>query len=340
LDSGHSKGSGNGQNMVGIYDDKFIDYLRRNLGSVQVTTKNIVVPCIYCEFPKKKDHYHLHIGLTEPIFHCFHGDCDKAGTIKKLLHAIHGYDISDQFVDKKHFEGLKQRKLEKINKIYNEFTLPALDEDRFPLKRLALKKRMKFLNLPLERIDGLIFDVDAFLKLNQIWVTDKLAKLLPFLQSNFICFIMKNGGYLMFRNIDRNSQFRYYKYELQPTPFLDYYMIKGNKKDSNKIILAEGIFDILTERYFDHLDVGSDAKLYASVGSASYVSLMKSLIFHEKVFTPTWIFLSDQGIHLNYFKKIKRNHPYLFVRGDSAVYYNKNGKDFNDTPVIGEKFII
>lgn len=326
--------------MIGIYDDSFIDYLKRNLGDVKITTKNIVVPCIYCEFPKKKDHYHLHIGLDEPIFHCFHGSCEKSGTIKKLLNAIHGHDISDRFVDKKHFESLKEKKLEKIDKIYKDFRIPSLDTERFPLKRLCMKKRMKFLDIPLERIDGLIFDIDRFLSINKIWVTDKLAKLLPFLQNNFICFLMKNGGYLMFRNIDKNSNFRYYKYELQPTPFLDYYMIHGQKSNSEKIILAEGIFDILTERYFDHMDIGGDAKLYASVGSASYVNLMKSLIFHEKVFTPTWIFLSDRGIHLNYYKKIKRQHPYLFVKGESLVYYNKNGKDFNDTPVIGEKFII
>lgn len=326
--------------MVGIYDDAFIDYLKRSLGSVKITTKNIVVPCIYCEFPKQKDHYHLHIGLDEPIFHCFHGGCEKSGTLKKLLSEIHGYDISGKFVDKKHFENLKQKKLEQVDKIYTKFKLPSLKADRFPLKRMYMKKRMKFLDIPLERVEGLIFDIDTFLKENQIWVTDKLAKLLPFLQSNFVGFIMHNGGYLMFRNIDKESQFRYYKYELQNTPFLDYYMIKGQKPDSHKIVLAEGLFDILTERYFDHLDIVNDVRLYASVGSASYVNLMKSLIFHEKVFTPTWVFLSDRGIHLNYFRKIKRNHPYLFIKGESLVYYNKNGKDFNDTPVIGEKFTI
>lgn len=326
--------------MVGIYDDKFIDYLKRNLGDVKITTKNIVVPCIHCEFPKKKEHYHLHIGLTEPIYHCFHGSCEKSGTIKKLLKAIHGYDISDRFVDKKHFETLTQKKLEKVDKIYESFYLPHLQPDRFPLKTMYMKKRMKFLNLPLERIDGLIFDIDEFLKMNKIWVTDKLTKLLPFLQKNFVCFLMRNGGYLMFRNIDKNSNFRYYKYELQATPFLDYYMIPGQNRDSNKIVLAEGVFDILTERHFDHVNIVKDARLYASVGSASYVNLMKSLIFHEKVFTPTWIFLSDRGIHLNYFKKIKKNNPYLFVRGDSKVYYNKNGKDFNVTPVAVEKFVI
>lgn len=326
--------------MVGIYDDAFVDYLKRHLGSAEITTKNIVVPCIWCEFPKKKDHYHLHIGLDEPIFHCFHGGCDKSGTIKKLVSKIHGYDISDRFVDKKHFENLKERKLEKIEKIYTNFILPPLEPEKFPLKRLSMKKRMKFLDLPLERIEGLIFDIDSFLSINKIWVTDKLAKLLPFLQKSFIGFLMHNGGYIMFRNIDKNSHFRYYKYELQGTPFLDYYMLKGQNENSNKIVLAEGIYDILTERYFDHLNVLNDVKLYASVGSASYVSLMKSLIFHEKVFTPKWIFLSDNGIHLNYYRKIKRNNPYLFIKGESLVYYNKNGKDFNDTPVLAEKFTI
>ena len=326
--------------MVGIYDDKFVDYLKRNLGHVQITTKNIVVPCIYCEFPKQKDHYHLHIGLEEPIFHCFHGGCEESGTLKKLLSKIHGHDISGKFVDKKHFESLTQKKLEKVEKIYKQFILPPLEVNRFPLKRMYMKKRMKFLDLPLEKIEGMIFDIEAFLRENRIWVTDKMAKLLPFLQKNFVGFIMQNGGYLMFRNIDKKSQFRYYKYELQETPFLDYYKVQGQKPDSNRIVLAEGLFDVLTERYFDHFDIGSEVRLYASVGSASYVNLMKSLIFHEKVFTPSWIFLSDNGIHLNYFRKIKRKNPYLFLKGESLVYYNKNGKDFNDTPVIGEKFTI
>jgi len=326
--------------MVGIYDDTFIEFLKKNLGDVRITTKNIVVPCIHCEFPKKKEHYHLHIGLEEPIYHCFHGSCEKSGTIRKLIHAIHGYDISDRFVDKKHFEGLKEKKLEKLEKIYDTFHLPPLECDRFHAKTMYMKKRIKFLNLPLERIEGMIFDIDTFFSSNKIWVTDKLAKLLPFLQKNFVGFLMTNGGYVMFRNIDKNSGFRYYKYELQNTPFLDYYSIPGQNKKSNKIVLAEGVFDILTERYFDHVNVVNDVRLYASVGSASYTNLMKSLIFHEKVFTPRWIFLSDRGIHLNYYKKIKRTNPYLFVDGGSEVYYNKNGKDFNVTPVIVEKFTL
>jgi len=144
--------------MVGIYNDDFVKYLKRHLGSnnVKITTKNIVIPCLWCEFPKQKDHYHLHIGLDEPIYNCFHGGCGESGTIKKLLNEIHGYDITGRFVDKKHFEDLKQKRLEKVEKLYSKFTLPPLEADRFPLKRLSLKKRMKFLDLPLERIEGLI----------------------------------------------------------------------------------------------------------------------------------------------------------------------------------------
>lgn len=326
--------------MIGIYEDKFIDYLKRNLGYTKITGKNIVVPCIYCEYPKQKEHYHLHIGLYEPIFHCFHGGCDKSGTIRKLISAIHGHDISGQFVNKKHFENLKQKKLEQIDKIYDDFILPELSPNRFPLKCMYIRKRMKFLDLSLENIGGLIFDIDAFMSLNKIWVTDKLAKLLPYLQNNFVGFIMRHGGYIIFRNIDKNSAFRYYKYPLQETPFLDYYMIKGSKPDSQVVVLAEGIFDILTERHFDHLGIADETKLFASVNAANYVNLMKSIIFHEKVFTPRWIILSDHGIKLSYFRILKKKHPYLFIKGESLVYYNKNGKDFNDTPVIGEKFII
>ena len=86
--------------MIGIYQDSFKKYLEDNLGSVRETSKNLIVPCPFCEYGKDKDHYHLYISLEVPIFHCFHGGCEVGGVLGKLMRKIAGHDVSDAFIDK------------------------------------------------------------------------------------------------------------------------------------------------------------------------------------------------------------------------------------------------
>jgi len=58
--------------MIGVYKEEFVEFLKKNIGDIKQTTKNIIMPCPWCEFNKNKDHYHLYISLELPIFHCFH----------------------------------------------------------------------------------------------------------------------------------------------------------------------------------------------------------------------------------------------------------------------------
>ncbi|MCK5613095.1 hypothetical protein KAR91_65080 [Candidatus Pacearchaeota archaeon] len=317
--------------MIGIYQDNFIDYLRDNLGvGPKITSKNIIVPCPYCEFGKDKDHYHLYISLEAPIFHCFHGGCEVGGVLAKFLKKLSGHDNSDTFVDKTKAKEVKVGKAFK-DKTGTKLRLPKMKIAQFPLKELYLKKRLKFANILSIKIKGLIYDVHEFINMNQILVDETLFRLRDYLHNNFIGFVTENESTVMFRNIDNSHSMKFFKLKIQWQPFLDYYRLIGNNPNSSKIVLAEGIFDIFSEHIFDNLNIKDDVKLYASALSSKYIALIQSIVFHEQIFRPDVIILSDKGIDKNYYSKMKYYNKHII--NSLSVYYNKTGKDFNDTPV-------
>lgn len=326
--------------MIGIYEDKFLDYLKEKLGHVKTSVKNIILPCPWCELGQSKNHYHMYISLEAPIFHCFHAGCEQSGTLRKFLRALEGHDISDHFVDRKQFEEIKKSKEVFKDKEQNAFRVkvPVLNKRRFVEKELYVKKRLKFASLPTTRIKGLIYDVETFIDMNRIPVDETLFRLQDYLQNNFVGFLTENHSTVMFRNVDHTHDMKFFKLKIQHANFLDYYKLPGHSPQSNKIVLAEGIFDIFSEHTFDTLNIKNDVKLFASALSSKYLSLIQSIIFHEQVFQPEVIILSDRGIKEDYYKKMKHFNKHIINK--LTVYYNKAGKDFNDTPVVPVKFVM
>ena len=316
--------------MIGIYQDSFKKYLEDNLGPVRETSKNLIVPCPFCEYGKDKDHYHLYISLEVPIFHCFHGGCEVGGLLGKLMRKIAGHDNSDTFVDKSKAKELKTQK------VFTETTgikvrLPKIRSGGFPLKELYIRKRLKFANIPMGRIRGLVFDVHEFINMNNIQVDQTLFRLRDYLHNNFVGFLTDHGSTVMFRNIDSSQSMKFFKLKVQWQNFLDYYKLPGNSINSSKIVLAEGIFDIFSEHIYNNLNIKQDIKLYASALSSKFIALIQSIVFHEQIFRPDVVILSDRGIDKNYYSKMKYYNKHII--NSLSVYYNKTGKDFNDTPV-------
>jgi hypothetical protein len=326
--------------MIGIYLDEFRDYLKDALGHIKITNRNIIVPCPFCEYQKEKSHYHLYIALDAPIFHCFHAGCEESGILKKLIQRIEGHDISESFIDADKLKEFRKKRDvfvdqdEKLQKIF----LPDLKTYKYPNKELYIKKRFKFSNIPLERVDGLIFDVFEFIKVNRIPVGESLFRIQEYLESNFVGFLTNHGTTAIFRNIDHSHTMKFYKLKIQFSTFLDYYKLYGSAPKSKKIVLAEGIFDIFSAQIFDHLNIRDSVKLYASALSSKYTSLIQSIIFYEQIFKPDVVILSDNGIEVDYYKKMKKYNSHIF--NTLTVYYNKAGKDFNDSPLIPVKEVI
>jgi len=320
--------------MIGIYQDSFIDYLKENLGDhIKLTNKNIVVPCPWCEYGKEKDHYHLYIGLEAPIFHCFHGGCEVGGNLGKFMRKLAGHDISDSFIDIekiKEFEKLKNVFVENDEKLTKVKT-PKINSKMFRAKEFYLQKRLKFSNIKSENIKGLIYDVHEFININNVPVDESLFRLRDYLHNNFIGFLTEYGTTVMFRNIDDRHTMKFYKLKIHHSSFLDYYKLPGNNPRSSKIVLAEGIFDIFSEHIYDFLNIKNSVRLYASVLSSKYLGLIQSIVHHEQLYRHDVIILSDRGIKEEYYKKLKYFNKHII--NTLSVYYNKTGKDFNDTPV-------
>ena len=326
--------------MIGIYQDDFVDYLRDNLGiEPRVTNKNIIVPCPWCEYNQEKDHYHLYIGLEAPIFHCFHGGCEVGGVLSKFMKKMAGHDVSDAFIDKnkvKEYEKLKVVFAAKDEKL-KQVTLPKVKPKVFPAKEFYLQKRLKFSSLRSEIIKGVIYDIHEFININNIPVDESLFRLRDYLHSNFIGFLTEHNTTALFRNIDDSHSMKFFKLKIQNSNFLDYYRLPGHNPKSLKVVLAEGIFDIFSEHIYDFINIKSDVRLYASALSSKYIGLIQSIVYHEQVFRPDVIILSDRGIEGDYYKKLKYFNQHII--NTLTVYYNKTGKDFNETPVVPERFV-
>ncbi len=316
---------------IGIYNEVFLDYLKKHLGedSVIVKSKNIVCRCPWCELDDEtKKHYHLYISTETPIFHCFYAGCGVSGSIKKLTKKISGLSSINNFVDPSTIIKHKDLNLNRNKELKNKkYIIPELKENNFLHKLLYLRQRFGFLNINLPSIKGLVFDIEKFIEINNIKLDDKQQNLLYFLQNNFIGFLSEHQSILTLRNTDPNSHFRHYKLQLQQPLLLDYYKINGNPS-GNKIVLAEGIFDIFGEYLFNHLNIKQDIKMYVCGYSTSYESLLRSISFFENIYKPEVIILSDKDVKHWYYKKIKKTKHHLMSK--ISVFYNKYGKDFGD----------
>jgi len=324
---------------IGIYNDNFLGFLESNLGPVKTNPKNIIAACPWCDLTKpSRTKDHLWIALDSPMYHCFRAGCDKSGSTWSLISSLSGN--GELFIDKDKIKEFIKQKVDFTRNVVKTIDIkyPELNKNIFKLKELYIQKRFKFSGPYVENIKGLVFDISEFIRQNNITVDPQLFRLQDYLQTNFVGFVSENDSVMILRNIDDTAKFRYFKMRIQPVKFLDYYKLSGYNKNSNIIILAEGVFDIYGEYLFDSLKLRKNCCLYASGLSTSYAALIKSICYNEQIFRSDVHILSDRNVELKYYKNIKKYNSHLI---DSlTVYYNKIGHDFNDTPLVIDKFII
>jgi hypothetical protein len=327
--------------MIGIYQESFIQYLKDNLSEVKITSKNIITRCPWCELHKDKHHYHLYISLEAPIFRCWRADCPSTpGILSKLTKAIDGKDRLDEYVDKERIRENVKTKIKIDSKKFEDqkIFIPELNIKQFPNKEFYLKQRFKFANIDLNTVKGLVFDINKFVEGNKIFNDEKLFRLKDFLHANFVGFISEHNSIAMFRNIDPTSSFKHFKLQIKQNHFADYYRLNGNNPTSNHIVLGEGIYDIFSEHIYNNLNIKDDIKLYAASFSGAFISIIKSLAFYEQMFRMNVTILSDRDVKLENYVKLKRFNSHIIDK--LTVYYNKTGKDFNDIPLVPEKFVM
>ena len=79
------------------------------------------------------------------------------------------------------------------------------------VKKVAyLRERLKFANIHIKDVNNLVLDINNFVDINNLKLDEQQKRLLTYLQSNFIGFVTDHSGLIVFRNIDRKSDFRFY----------------------------------------------------------------------------------------------------------------------------------
>lgn len=324
--------------MIGIYEDKFKDYLEYNIGKVKINSKNIICPCPWCEFNQKKNYYHLWISIEFPIWHCFKPNCPSGngGVLRKLIKKISGRDNSQIFVNPERIKE-KKFKLKTFSDSKKKYIFPEINEFKFKLKTSYMIRRLGFHYKEIVGLNNLVFDIKHFIEINKIQLTPKIRNILDFLNDNFIGFVTTHQSYMILRNINDTNTFSHFKLFLKKSDLFDYYKLEGNDPNCNTIVLSEGIFDIFSEQISNTIRE-DNINIYAAGLSVSYASLIKSIGFDRCIFKADVHILSDRDVHINFYRKLKRQRKYCI--NNLIIHYNKFGKDFNDTTITPERFII
>lgn len=273
---------------------------------------------------------HLYISTKSPIFNCF--KCDFSGILPKLLNKLN--IDTDKYIKQEDLDIGINNKLKDIELDYSNFKdlkIPTINNNQFIEKQNYLKER--FINeVDINKIDNLIFDIKKFIEINNIETDETTRKIIDLLQKQFVGFLSTRKSIIICRNIDKESDFRYYNLYLgKKSYFKDFYGIinnSGKRFDNiNNIVLSEGVFDII-QSYNNpkFAKLREKSCLWAASLNCKYNVLIRSVLDYCKISKANIIILSDSGIE-PYKYKILEEHPSI---ENLVIYWNKTGKDFGE----------
>lgn len=322
-----------------IYTDEFIETIKKDLSPIKIKTNNIICRCPWCEYGKDKSHYHFYISTEKPIFHCFHAGCEKSGTIRKLLRKLKGFDEdpSEKYYDKDKLVNDITQPDQIIKNTENRFKLVELDTKRFAKKLFYLKQRFKFTEFDLNIINNLIFDINGFFELNNLQMPVKFVRFKHLFDTQYVGFLSVNHSILFMRNISNKGRIKHIKIPLKSNMMMDYYKIENYDIKNNNVVIAEGVFDIFGEYFFNFTKTGPH-RVFAAALSSNFNMLIKSIVFNEQIFKLNLTILSDDNINEKKYKNLFYYNKHIIK--NIKVFYNSCGKDFGKTYVEPVKIFI
>ncbi len=299
--------------------------------------RNFQCRCPICgDHPDDRKANHLYVATDKNMFHCFLNGCSgqttrllkQLGSISKIKEIFTKEELK---VRPTHAAGIVKKK--DLARKLKKFELPEITPGEYLAKRNYLKGRTDFQVEP-ENIPGLVLDIQGFVRENNIQVDSSLFDV-NFIHENFIGILLQHQTILMCRCINPNIPMKFVKLPLQEDvlELSDYYMLYGNNKDSNKIVLAEGNFSLLGEYYYNTLGLKDSVNMYVATQSFdSAPSVLKSLCMDFQIFNFEVMFLSDADKQIyHYIKFLDRTEHVL---KSLNIYYNKGKSDFGKFPIV------
>lgn len=312
------------------------DHLNTKTGLAYFSSNEIITLCPNCEkdrFNTSRKHGHLYISTENPIFKCFR--CSFKGIVSKVLKQfelnIKDYYDSDVF----NFDWIKND-TDKFfcNEIEQNISIKDCnigDVGNYIEKINYLNNRIKSFDSNSLLLDtDIILNIKHFLSINNIELTDKKDSFKKYLYENFIGFLCRRNSLLICRNIDPNSNFRYFKINLRNIYFKDFFSRDLNNKYNNKIILCEGVFDLLNilnnEKTKDIID---NACIIATALNNDYTNTLISVLDYVKMTYADVIIFSDRDMNESDYMNIYYNNTVKSL----TLYYNEFEKDFGTSNI-------
>jgi hypothetical protein len=328
-----------------VYYDKLKDFLELKLGLAYYNgpKSELVTYCPYCERGSTRSHGHCYIKVTStdemPTFFCFKcSETEGKGTLAKLLKNL-GANPKD-FITEETFCTVLTKTRDYQNKDFEkyEYSRKEISSDSYKLKRQYLHSRLGF-DYDLEKVDGLVLNIRDFVYDNKIELDETSLKFLDYFEDSFVGFLLTRGTKLILRNIDPSSEFRYFKIDLIKNPlFNDFYGVKCGqiKRDTNTIILCEGIFDLFGGlKLLELEEVKNNSCYFAAILGNYYAKIVPSVLDYCKLTFCNVVVLSDSNIKESSYYWLKQN-PMV---NNLELYWNKAGKDFGEGTVLLTKTV-
>lgn len=310
--------------------EKLKDDINKINGLCYFGNTDLITLCPKCErdrYNTSRNHGHLYISKTEPIFRCFR--CDYKGIIHFILNE-YNLNLNDYFNSDLLKTNWSKTSVDKF--VNREINSDIIIKDNDNIKDSDYNKTDK-INYLKERIykfdnidtSDIIFDIKSFLEYNNI-IHNIQDNLLQYLNNNFVGFLCTRRSTLICRNIDNKSKFRYYNINLKKIYFKDFYSKELNK-NSNNILMCEGVFDLLNIINNVNLkDFLNNFRIISSALNNNYIHTLISTLDYVKIpYANNVIVFSDKDVIEEDYMKLYFNNSF----NNLTLYYNELSKDFS-----------
>lgn len=326
-----------------------IDLLKKKLNEITgisyLKGDNLITLCPCCEkkrFHTNRSHGHLYLNIKIPIFRCFR--CEFKGILPKALDSFN-LNFSDYFDESMLQFDWKKSDLDRFKDddpdtiINDSYKRPTYElTSTYENKLLYLKSRItNFSEDMFSYQDEVILNLKDFIisnnlqdQINKLNTGNIYSNFLDFIDDNFIGFICTRKSLLIGRSISDNTHLRYFKIKLKEIYFKDFYS-RTLDGTSNKVILCEGIFDLLNVLKNPIMEnVLKGASIISCALNNDFKNTLISTLDYVKIPYADVIVLSDKDI-----KEYRYMDLYFCNLTKSlTLYYNELGKDFGEKQIF------
>lgn len=312
--------------------------LGRRLNDYQVCVK-----CPICnEEGKDRNHSHCYVGPIEGhpplVYHCWINDCSGVVT-PNFLHDMKIYNIQlDSILNLyNRSTGVHKpsNKIKEIVKRREYIEIPDVkDTDLNHLKLQYMQQRLgvRFTYDDLRSVN-VVFDIDQFLKHNNIVLNPKYKRFYSMLMNEYIGFLNVHKDWLVLRDITGSNKLRYIKYSLFDSINTSdiIFTVPGTHSD----IFADEVNLNVCEGTFDALGVFCHVKkfdrsnnIYAACCGSGYINTIRYFIKLGFIGNLNVHIYSDSDKHMKFYRDIDIDGKISPWVKSIHLWYNSKSKDY------------